>query len=95
LALKQVYINAIGQPAEFDWARLEFDMPGEKARGMGMRCRAGNSASSAPRSASHEGTCWCRSTTSACARSSAGTARARLIPVHHNMCRHTCLANTR
>ncbi|KAF7361168.1 hypothetical protein MSAN_01148700 [Mycena sanguinolenta] len=35
LALKQAYIHAIGQPPGFDWARLEFDVPGEKARGDG------------------------------------------------------------
>ncbi|KAJ7768166.1 hypothetical protein DFH07DRAFT_736428, partial [Mycena maculata] len=39
LALRQAYINASAQPPEFDWTRLEFDMPGEKARGTGMRCR--------------------------------------------------------
>ncbi|KAJ7703910.1 hypothetical protein B0H17DRAFT_921680 [Mycena rosella] len=35
LALKQAYIHAIGQPPGFDWARLEFDVPGQTARGDG------------------------------------------------------------
>ncbi|KAJ6529025.1 hypothetical protein DFH09DRAFT_156247 [Mycena vulgaris] len=35
LALKQAYIKAIGQPAGFDWARLEFNIPAETARGDG------------------------------------------------------------
>jgi 4'-phosphopantetheinyl transferase len=35
LALKAAYIKAIGQPAGFDWARLEFDIPREAARGDG------------------------------------------------------------
>lgn len=35
LALKQAYIKAIGQPVGFDWSRLEFDVPGEKAQGDG------------------------------------------------------------
>ena len=33
LALKQAYIKAIGQPIGFDWSRLEFNLPGETARG--------------------------------------------------------------
>lgn len=36
LALKQAYIKAIGQPIGFDWSRLEFDLPGESARGDGF-----------------------------------------------------------
>lgn len=35
LALKQAYIKAIGQPIGFDWSRLEFNIPGESARGDG------------------------------------------------------------
>lgn len=35
LALKQAYIKAIGQPIGFDWSRLEFNLPGETARGDG------------------------------------------------------------
>ncbi|KAJ7447338.1 hypothetical protein B0H11DRAFT_1878818 [Mycena galericulata] len=35
LALKQAYIKAIGQPAGFDWARLEFNIPSETALGDG------------------------------------------------------------
>ncbi|KAJ7851846.1 hypothetical protein B0H14DRAFT_819446 [Mycena olivaceomarginata] len=35
LALKAAYIHAIGQPPGFDWARLEFDIPRETARGDG------------------------------------------------------------
>ncbi|KAJ7482639.1 hypothetical protein FB451DRAFT_1393967 [Mycena latifolia] len=35
LALKAAYIHAISQPPGFDWARLEFDVPGEAARGEG------------------------------------------------------------
>ncbi|KAJ7759468.1 hypothetical protein B0H14DRAFT_384577 [Mycena olivaceomarginata] len=35
LALKAAYIKAIGQPAGFDWARLEFDIPLEAARADG------------------------------------------------------------
>ena len=35
LALKQAYIKAIGQPTGFDWSRLEFNIPGESARGDG------------------------------------------------------------
>lgn len=35
LALKQAYIRAIGQPMGFDWSRLEFNLPGEAARGDG------------------------------------------------------------
>ncbi|KAF7343903.1 hypothetical protein MVEN_01679000 [Mycena venus] len=35
LALKGAYIQAIGQPSGFDWARLEFDIPRETARGDG------------------------------------------------------------
>ncbi|KAF8882834.1 hypothetical protein BD779DRAFT_1541712 [Infundibulicybe gibba] len=35
LALKQAYIRAIGQPIGFDWSRLDFDIPGEKAQGDG------------------------------------------------------------
>ncbi|KIP06658.1 hypothetical protein PHLGIDRAFT_72337 [Phlebiopsis gigantea 11061_1 CR5-6] len=35
LALKQAYIKAIGQPIGFDWSRLEFNIPGENARGDG------------------------------------------------------------
>jgi len=36
LALKQAYIKAIGQPLGFDWARLEFDIPKERASGDGI-----------------------------------------------------------
>ncbi|KAJ7661895.1 hypothetical protein DFH06DRAFT_1190996 [Mycena polygramma] len=35
LALKAAYIQAIGQPVGFDWARLDFDIPRETARGDG------------------------------------------------------------
>lgn len=35
LALKQAYIKAIGQPLGFDYSRLEFDVPGQKAQGDG------------------------------------------------------------
>lgn len=35
LALKQAYIKAIGQPLGFDYSRLEFDVPDEKAKGDG------------------------------------------------------------
>jgi 4'-phosphopantetheinyl transferase len=35
LALKQAYIKAIGQPAGFDWSRLEFDISAKTARGDG------------------------------------------------------------
>ncbi len=35
LALKQAYIKAIGQPIGFDLSRLEFNLPGESARGDG------------------------------------------------------------
>ncbi|KAI0341181.1 hypothetical protein BDW22DRAFT_335079 [Trametopsis cervina] len=35
LALKQAYIKAIGQPLGFDLSRLEFNLPGESARGDG------------------------------------------------------------
>ncbi|KAJ7678578.1 hypothetical protein B0H14DRAFT_3683013 [Mycena olivaceomarginata] len=35
LALKAAYIKAIGQPAGFDWTRLEFDIPREAARADG------------------------------------------------------------
>ncbi|KAJ7459455.1 hypothetical protein B0H11DRAFT_172180 [Mycena galericulata] len=35
LALKQAYIKAIGQPAGFDWGRLEFNIPSETALGDG------------------------------------------------------------
>lgn len=33
LALKQAYLNAIGQPAGFDYTRLEFNVAGEKIFG--------------------------------------------------------------
>lgn len=35
LSLKQAYVKAIGQPLGFDYSRLEFDIPGEKAWGDG------------------------------------------------------------
>ena len=35
LALKEAYIKAIGQPIGFDYSRLEFNLPGESARGDG------------------------------------------------------------
>ena len=35
LALKQAYIDAIGQPMGFDWSRLEFNIPEKTASGDG------------------------------------------------------------
>ncbi|KAF8214418.1 hypothetical protein K438DRAFT_1915090 [Mycena galopus ATCC 62051] len=35
LALKSAYVQAIGQPTSFDWARLEFDIPHQTVRGDG------------------------------------------------------------
>ena len=31
LALKEAYVHAIGQASEFDWLRLQFDVPSAKA----------------------------------------------------------------